>query len=184
MLDLIVQSTPVTEVANADFAVGVANQNPYSGTLANTPVVPGTVRLLVNADEKLIDPGNNGVLEYTDDQGTTGSYNAVTGEVNINLADADRAAANQPLTVYYSYFNAEPKLVNNGNPSSMRFRSEEDRQGAIVVQSSLDGTNWTVEFALLVPARAVTSSTVVSNRLLRVSSTVQGRLQASKINAL
>jgi hypothetical protein len=88
--------------------VGDGATKTFSGTLANLPVVPGSVGVRDFATVETFVDGGNGVLTGV---GATGTINYVTGKWEVTFAVAPLALAT--IQTMYSYYTATGTAVND-----------------------------------------------------------------------
>jgi Phage tail sheath protein subtilisin-like domain len=77
---------PHTQTA-IQFSTGVTSQNSYTGTLTETPILPGSMAILVGGVQKGTDDGN-GNLITSGSSSVSGSINYATGAIALYISPA------------------------------------------------------------------------------------------------
>lgn len=172
MLDRVI--TPQTNV-NVVQSIGTGNNSTttFSGTIANAPVIPGSVSVTNNA----ITITDNGEGAFTG-AGATGTINYATGAVSVTFSVAP---ANGAVNVTSKVFPTSFIIQNSGGPNNFGILNDQAASG-IVVRASDDQVNWYHVFAGLVVAGGYEVLGVLGNKYLDVRASNTCRLKGSIVN--
>lgn len=91
--------TVPTAVTGESFGTGDGSTKTFSGTLANTPVVPGSVTVNETGGEETFTDNGDGTL--TGDQGGSGTINYKSGDISVTFNAAP--AGTDDITADYRH---------------------------------------------------------------------------------
>jgi len=166
-----------------------ASSSPASGawaiTIANTPVVPGSLNVTNGADTFLDDGKGN----VTKAGVASGTINYATGAVSINsgtfvISTASTYVYEQFTVVYEGAVIAAPGqfLPNSPKPLALLLRNDGLANDFLVTQSE-DNTNFNIVKSGVIEAYAQIDLGIVDMRILKVFASASARLQGQIVAA-
>ena len=185
MLDFQLEPIKTTSVGSENVG-GTTSSDDRTDTLANTPVVPGSV---------VITHGTGGSAQTFTDQGdgtfsgtglsstTASTINYTTGAVSLALDAADTVQS----VAAYEYFastDVDARDIHDmgDTPVVLRLRNDDSENGLILQVSDNRETGWLTLYQREVPAWETPDLGRASVKFLRVYTNARGRIYGSALN--